>query len=226
MRCNTISFCFRWMRCRLWYHEPEPANPSAPKPTASSFQHSIEFCLCFQDTLFGMRWNKRQDYQPPKYPKTDGQKQRIKKVLQRSFLFAHLDESDLEIIIDAMNEKIVEPKTRVIAQGDDGDFLFCVEHGKLDCFKRGVDGTERLVKTCESGDNFGELALLYNCPRAASVVAREQSVLWQLDRETFSRIVKDSAAKKRERFEPFKNPKKKQSNVFNRPISTPLNGHI
>jgi len=53
------------------------------------------------------------------------------------------------------------------------------------------------------GDAFGELALLYNCPRAASVEAAEKCVLWKLDRDTFNNIVKDAAAKKREMYEKF-----------------------
>jgi len=47
------------------------------------------------------------------------------------------------------------------------------------------------------------LALLYNCPRAANVVAKDACVLWKLDRNTFNAIVKDAAAKKRERYESF-----------------------
>jgi cAMP-dependent protein kinase regulator len=43
------------------------------------------------------------------------------------------------------------------------------------------------------GEAFGELALLYNAPRAASIVASEASELWALDRRTFNHIVKDSA---------------------------------
>jgi cAMP-dependent protein kinase regulator len=75
-----------------------------------------------------------------------------------------------------------------------------------------------MVKSCEPGDVFGELALLYNCPRAASVEARDKCVLWQLDRDTFNGCVKvrtsvyfphpffahqDAAAKKREKYEMF-----------------------
>lgn len=47
------------------------------------------------------------------------------------------------------------------------------------------------------------MALLYNCPRAASIKAKTNAVLFELDRETFNHIVKDSAVKKRERYEDF-----------------------
>merc|ERR1719473_1672078 len=104
------------------------------------------------------------------------------------------------IVIGAMKEVKAEPKQRVINQGDSGDFLFVIESGVLDCSIKGVD---KIVKTCEAGDVFGELALLYNCPRAASVDAREACVLWQLDRDTFNNIVKEAAQKKRERYDAF-----------------------
>jgi len=45
--------------------------------------------------------------------------------------------------------------------------------------------------------------LLYNAPRAATVRAKADCVLWALDRETFNNIVKDAAMKKREKFEKF-----------------------
>merc|ERR1719446_503795 len=90
----------------------------------------------------------------------------------------------------------------VIIQGDSGDFLFVIESGILDC-KIKVDGADKVVKTCEAGDVFGELALLYNCPRAASVDAQEKCTLWQLDRETFNNIVKEAAQKKRQRYDAF-----------------------
>lgn len=53
------------------------------------------------------------------------------------------------------------------------------------------------------GDAFGELSLLYNAPRAANVIAKEDCVLWKLDRSSFNAIVKDAAQKKRDRYEGF-----------------------
>ena len=59
------------------------------------------------------------------------------------------------------------------------------------------------VKEYFPGESFGELALLYNAPRAASIFAKENGVMWTLDRETFNNIVKEAAMKKRERYESF-----------------------
>lgn len=56
-----------------------------------------------------------------------------------------------------------------------------------------------------SGEAFGELALLYNAPRAATIVAQSYSKLFALNRETFNHVVKDAAAAKRNRYESFLN---------------------
>jgi len=80
--------------------------------------------------------------------------------------------------------------------------MYLIEEGEVDCFKL-VDNAEVLVKTCGVGDVFGELAVLYNCPRAATVVAKSACVLWELDRDTFSKIVKGQAADKREQYMDF-----------------------
>jgi cAMP-dependent protein kinase regulator len=50
---------------------------------------------------------------------------------------------------------------------------------------------------------FGELALLYNAPRAATIVGKTEGVVWKLDRDTFNNIVKDAASKKRVKYENF-----------------------
>lgn len=148
-------------------------------------------------------WNTKKAFVAPIITKTEAQKNRLKTVLSASFLFFNLDAMDFGIVIGAMKEVVAEPGKRVFNQGDSGDFLFVIESGKLNCLIQTPDGKEKCVKTCEAGDVFGELALLYNCPRAASVECKEKAVLWQLDRDTFSHIVKESAQKKRNRYDAF-----------------------
>lgn len=47
------------------------------------------------------------------------------------------------------------------------------------------------------------MALLYNAPRAATIIADNDCLLWCLDRETFNHIVKDSSRNRREKYENF-----------------------
>lgn len=148
-------------------------------------------------------WNTKKKFTAPVIQKTSEQQARLKACLQKSFLFSSVESSDFDQVIGAMKEVTLKASERIIKQGDAGDFLFVIESGKLNCVMTAKDGTEKVVKTCESGDVFGELALLYNCPRAANVDAVEACVLWQLDRDTFNNIVKEAAQKKRQRYDNF-----------------------
>ena len=72
--------------------------------------------------------------------------------------------------------------------------MYVLEQGSLDCTKVFPGNTEAtFLKTYVPGEGFGELALLYNAPRAATITAREDSTVWRLDRDTFNNIVKESA---------------------------------
>ena len=151
------------------------------------------------------QYNKKEDFVPRTIPKTDEQIQRIKSSVIHSFLFSNLEAKDLQIVIGAMEEKRFKSGEDVIVQGDKGDCLYFVESGNLECYKQFSKGTEPvLVKKYEPGDSFGELALLYNAPRAATIRATSDEVItWVLDRETFNNIVREAAQKKREKYENF-----------------------
>ena len=59
----------------------------------------------------------------------------------------------------------------------------------------------QVVHTYSGSGSFGELALMYNMPRAASVRAQSPGALWAMDRHTFRRILLKSAFKKRKLYE-------------------------
>jgi cAMP-dependent protein kinase regulator len=102
-------------------------------------------------------------------------------------------------------------RLQVITQGDAGDFFYVVEKGSFGVYvnpkgalQPGPDGMGQNVGTIEAGGSFGELALMYNAPRAATVISAEpQCTLWALDRVTFRRILMESTFARRRMYEGF-----------------------
>ena len=160
----------------------------------------------------------------PVYPKTEDQLRRIKTSTTNNFLFRDLDEEQETGVLNAMRETQVEAGQVIIRQGDMGDYFYVVESGLLHCYirapespsgrrPRGSDNPPpdaednsqygKLVQKCTPGTSFGELALMYGHPRAASVVAIESSTLWCLDRITFRTIILNAAHRRRTMYEQF-----------------------
>lgn len=149
---------------------------------------------------------------PPFHPKTEEQTSRLKTAVSGNFLFSHLDDDQFKTVLSALVEKPIPAKDiKVIAQGDAGDYFYIVEEGNFDIYihpsgtiQPGADGLGNKVDTIGPGGSFGELALMYNAPRAATVVsASAKSTLWALDRITFRRILMDSAFQRRRMYESF-----------------------
>jgi cAMP-dependent protein kinase regulator len=132
-------------------------------------------------------------------PKTADELSRIAAVIDASILFAHLGAEEKKIIMDAMFEVKVSAEERIIKQGDEGDNFYIIDSGTCQCFVDGVG----LVLTCNEGDSFGELALMYDAPRAATVSAKTDCRLWAMDRETYKNVMMSSMMDKRSRYSKF-----------------------
>lgn len=82
--------------------------------------------------------------------------------------------------------------------------MYVLDTGALDCTKVFSGNTEpTFLKEYAPGESFGELALLYNAPRAATIKGKTDYTVLKLDRDTFNHIVKDAAQKKREKYDNF-----------------------
>ena len=77
--------------------------------------------------------------------------------------------------------------TVIIQQGDIGDYFYVVAEGNVTF---AVDGNH--VGGCSKGATFGELALLYDCPRAATCIANTDCRLWSVDQKTFRYMLANS----------------------------------
>ena len=164
-------------------------------------QKKKNFRVSVSAEVYGFH-NIKKPFIPRVIPKTEEQKKRITERCLQSFLFNSLEDKELKTVIDSFEEKKYKASENVIAQGEEGDVLYLVDSGELDCekvFKAGDPPT--YLKTYVPGESFGELALLYNAPRAATIKAKTDALLWALDRECFNNIVKDAAMKKREKYE-------------------------
>ena len=81
----------------------------------------------------------------------------------------------------------------IISQGEDGDHFYLVDSGAYEVFlKQAEDG--KPVATYESGKSFGELALLYNSPRAATITCKTAGTLWALERKAFRHVMVNTGA--------------------------------
>ncbi|XP_062978150.1 cAMP-dependent protein kinase type II-alpha regulatory subunit isoform X1 [Elgaria multicarinata webbii] len=136
------------------------------------------------------------------HPKTDEQRCRLQEACKDILIFKNLDQEQLSQVLDAMFERKVQPQEHVIDQGDDGDNFYVIERGLYDIFVA-RDGQARCVGRYDNHGSFGELALMYNTPRAATIVAITEGSLWGLDRVTFRRIILKNNAKKRKTYELF-----------------------
>jgi len=143
------------------------------------------------------------------FPKSQEESDQIYRAISSNILFAHLDPVQSKEVIDAMERKVYRKGDWIIRQGEDGNDFYIVEKGVCETYIKATDPTtgevvEKMVKTYTDGMSFGELALMYNCPRAASIrVASDECTVWDLDRATFQRVVIGSTREKRLKFEKF-----------------------
>lgn len=132
------------------------------------------------------------------HPKTDEQRCRLQEACRDILLFKTLDQEQFSQVLDAMFELIVQPREHVIDQGDDGDNFYVIERGVYD-----IEVSGKVVGQYDNKGSFGELALMYNTPRAATIIATQEGALWGLDRATFRRLIVKNNAKKRRMYETF-----------------------
>lgn len=138
------------------------------------------------------------NWKPPVHQLSHEKLTRLNESVMKNFLFNQLDDDSLRTILFALEEKKIPENTEIIKQGDEGDFFYVVEKGTVDYLVNG-----KVVNTSTDGSSFGELALMYNSPRAATVIAKTDCILWALDRMTFRRILLDGTAKRRSLYENF-----------------------
>jgi CRP-like cAMP-binding protein len=130
------------------------------------------------------------DFVPKVFPKSQTMRDTLMGIVTTNILFSSYAAEEHSAIVDAFESKSLNAGTFVIRQGESGDNFYVVESGTLDIYVRNASGVEaRVGNPLQPGSHFGELALMYNTPRAASIKANSDCVVWFIDRATYRSIV-------------------------------------
>jgi CRP/FNR family cyclic AMP-dependent transcriptional regulator len=100
-------------------------------------------------------------------------------------IFEHLESQELEHLSSLLQARRYPKGEVIFHQGDVGTALFIIRKGQVAIRLSSPDGKEATLTLLERGDFFGELALLDGEPRSTDAVAREETELLSLQRESF-----------------------------------------
>ncbi|GMH95310.1 hypothetical protein TrST_g7374 [Triparma strigata] len=143
------------------------------------------------------------DWAPPVYEKGDSEKAALIDAVSKNVLFSELAQAELDVIIGAMKKLEYTKGDDIIKQGEEGDLFYVVEDGACEIFVEGVGKVMDIGGFGSVRNFFGELALLYDAPRAATVTATGSVTAWGLDRVTFKKILQDQTQKQRSLYKTF-----------------------
>ena len=104
-------------------------------------------------------------------------------------IFDSLDPEELRLVVKYMNVVEARKGEVIFREGDRGDYVCFVAEGTVDVLKTSEGGQHVVISTLPKGRSIGEMSILDNFPRSASVRARTQATLVTLSRESFEHIV-------------------------------------
>lgn len=122
------------------------------------------------------------------HPKSDRTKQLINQAILDNDFLKNINPSQINDITVCMFPVALAAGSTIIKEGDYGSVVYVLEEGKIEVTKEG-----RLLSILQQpGSVFGELAILYNCTRTATIRAITDCKLWAIERQCFQAIMMKS----------------------------------
>jgi len=125
------------------------------------------------------------DWVPPVFEKSEEAKAFLTETMKTNKLMKNLSPSDREQLMHAFQEESFAVGTAIITQGAEGDKFYILSDGSTDISITGKGSVMKATK----GISFGELALLHDAPRAATVTAETEVKAFSIDSTTFKVIL-------------------------------------
>ncbi|KAK2542942.1 hypothetical protein Q9966_003552 [Columba livia] len=130
--------------------------------------------------------------------KDSSEKKLITDALNKNQFLKRLEPHQIRDMVECMYERSFQQGSYVIRQGEPGNHIFVLKEGNLEVFQQ-----SKLLSSIPVWTAFGELAILYNCTRTASVKAITNVKTWALDREVFQNIMRVTAQTRQEQYRNF-----------------------
>ncbi|EGW13917.1 cGMP-dependent protein kinase 2 [Cricetulus griseus] len=130
--------------------------------------------------------------------KDSSEKKLITDALNKNQFLKRLDPQQIKDMVECMYGRNYPQGSYIIKQGEPGNHIFVLAEGRLEVFQG-----EKLLSPIPMWTTFGELAILYNCTRTASVKAITNVKTWALDREVFQNIMRRTAQARDEQYRNF-----------------------
>lgn len=108
--------------------------------------------------------------------------------LKRMPLFGTLSEADLEIVAQSLVTEQVEANVTIMEQGEQGNRFYLIVRGKVEVVQDGEEGSRSLA-ILEEGGHFGEMALLKQIPRTATVRTLAPCLFLTMNGEWFQKVI-------------------------------------
>ncbi|XP_035495852.1 cGMP-dependent protein kinase 2 [Scophthalmus maximus] len=137
-------------------------------------------------------------FENARVPKDASVKKLLTDALNKNQYLRRLELQQVKDMVECMYERTYQQGEYVVTQGEAGNHLFVLAEGKLDVFQH-----NKLLTSITVWTTFGELAILYNCTRTASVRAVNKVRTWALDREVFQNVMRRTAETRHEQYRNF-----------------------
>ncbi|KAL1497632.1 hypothetical protein ABEB36_008558 [Hypothenemus hampei] len=119
-----------------------------------------------------------------KIPKTSRSRELIKAAILDNDFMKNLEPTQIREIVDCMYPEEYKAGSLIIREGDVGSTVYVLEEGRVE-----VSREEKFLSTLTPGKVLGELAILYNCQRTATIKAATDCKLWAIERQCFQTIM-------------------------------------
>jgi CRP-like cAMP-binding protein len=125
------------------------------------------------------------------FPTGNGRRKNVYEEILAAAL-PHLTLDEIELMSRQLQRIELEPGELVFSQGDDADCFYIIEEGQVEIILQQTDGTTRVLAMRETGDFFGEIGLLMQGKRTATVRAKTPARLLALEEQDFDAALQAS----------------------------------